>query len=186
MNIDEMKNLEDELELKPADEVLDSSGEILDNTSLIEVDEPKDDFQEEIVDNRRQDYNCARENLKNALKVGSESLDDLLEIAKASQSPRAYEVISTMVKNVSEASDKLMDIQKKLEELEISSGEDKSLKNLDKLQLTQNTQNTIYVGSTADLQQFIQESMGTREITPINKSERKVIDVNLDNDGEEE
>ena len=91
-----------------------------------------------------------------------------------------------MVKNVSEASDKLMDIQKKLEELEISSGEDKSLKNLDKLQLTQNTQNTIYVGSTADLQQFIQESMGTREITPINKSERKVIDVNLDNDGEEE
>ena len=186
MNIDEMKNLEDELELKPSDEVLDSSGEILDNTSLIEVDESKDDFQEEIVDNRRQDYNCARENLKNALKVGSESLDDLLEIAKASQSPRAYEVISTMVKNVSEASDKLMDIQKKLEELEISSGEDKSLSNLDKLQLTQNTQNTIYVGSTADLQQFIQESMGTREITPINKSERKVIDVNLDNDGEEE
>lgn len=186
MNIDEMKNLEDELELKPSDEVLDSSGKILDNTSLIEVDEPKDDFQEEIVDNRRQDYNCARENLKNALKVGSESLDDLLEIAKASQSPRAYEVISTMVKNVSEASDKLMDIQKKLEELEISSGEDKSLSNLDKMQLTQNTQNTIYVGSTADLQQFIQESMGTREITPINKSERKVIDVNLDNDGEEE
>ena len=186
MNIDEMKNLEDELELKPSDEVLDSSGEILDNTSLIEVDESKDDFQEEIVDNRRQDYNCARENLKNALKVGSESLDDLLEIAKASQSPRAYEVISTMVKNVSEASDKLMDIQKKLEELEISSGEDKSLSNLDKMQLTQNTQNTIYVGSTADLQQFIQESMGTREITPINKSERKVIDVKLDNDGEEE
>lgn len=186
MNIDEMKNLEDELELKPADEVLDSTGKILDNTSLIEVDEPKDDFQEEIVDNRREDYNCARQNLKNALKVGSESLDDLLEIAKASQSPRAYEVISTMVKNVSEASDKLMDIQKKLEELEISSGEDKSLKNLDKLQLTQNTQNTIYVGSTADLQQFIQESMGTRDITPINKSERKVIDINLDNDGEEE
>ena len=54
------------------------------------------------------------------------------------------------------------------------------------LQLTQNTQNTIYVGSTADLQQFIQESMGTREITPINKSERKVIDANSDNDGEEE
>lgn len=186
MNIDEMKNLEDELELKPADEVLDSSGDVLDNTSLIEVDEPKDVFQEEIVDNRRQDYNCARENLKNALKVGSESLDDLLEIAKASQSPRAYEVISTLVKNVSEASDKLMDIQKKLEELEISSGEDKSLKNLDKVQLTQNTQNTIYVGSTADLQQFIQESMGTRDITPINKGERKVIDINLDNDGEEE
>ena len=185
MNLDEMKNLEDELDLKPAEE-LDSCGiAAQDNTSLIEL-ENKDDFQEEIVDNRRQDYNCARENLKNALKVGSESLEDLLEIAKASQSPRAYEVISTMVKNVSEASDKLMDIQKKLEELEISSGEDKSLKNLDKLELTQNTQNTIYVGSTADLQQFIQESMGTREITPINKSEMKVIDANSDNDGEEE
>ena len=185
MNLDEMKNLEDELDLKPAEE-LDSCGIApQDNTSLIEL-ENKDDFQEEIVDNRREDYNCARQNLKNALKVGSESLEDLLEIAKASQSPRAYEVISTMVKNVSEASDKLMDIQKKLEELEISSGEDKSLKNLDKLELTQNTQNTIYVGSTADLQQFIQESMGTREITPINKSEMKVIDANSDNDGEEE
>lgn len=185
MNLDEMKNLEDELDLKPVEE-LDSCGIVAqDNTSLVESDN-KDNFQEEIVDNRREDYNCARQNLKNALKVGSESLEDLLEIAKASQSPRAYEVISTMVKNVSEASDKLMDIQKKLEELEISSGEDKSLKNLDKLELTQNTQNTIYVGSTADLQQFIQESMGTREITPINKSEMKVIDVNLDNDGEEE
>lgn len=185
MNLDEMKNLEDELDLKPVEE-LDSCGIVAqDNTSLVESDN-KDNFQEEIVDNRREDYNCARQNLKNALKVGSESLEDLLEIAKASQSPRAYEVISTMVKNVSEASDKLMDIQKKLEELEISSGEDKSLKNLDKLELTQNTQNTIYVGSTADLQQFIQESMGTREITPINKSEMKVIDANLDNDGEEE
>jgi len=185
MNLNEMKNLEDELELKSFEEDSDSCGEVISNdTSLIEVEDATDTFQEEIVENRREDYNCARENLKNALKVGSESLEDLLEIAKASQSPRAYEVISTMVKNVSEASDKLMDIQKKLEELEISSDSEKSLKNLDKLELTQNTQNTIYVGSTADLQQLIQESMGTREITPINKTEDKIIDISTDENDE--
>ena len=182
MNLNEMKNLEDELELKSFEEGSDSCGEnISSDTSLIEVEDATDTFQEEIVENRREDYNCARENLKNALKVGSESLEDLLEIAKASQSPRAYEVISTMVKNVSEASDKLMDIQKKLEELEISSDPEKSLKNLDKLELTQNT---IYVGSTADLQQLIQESMGTREITPINKTEDKIIDISTDENDE--
>ena len=84
-----------------------------------------------------------------------------------------------MVKNVSEASDKLMDVQKKLEELEISSDSENPLNKLDKLELTQNT-NTIYVGSTADLQQLIQESMGTREITPINKTEDKIIDISTD------
>lgn len=180
MNLNEMLNLEDELELKSFEESSDSSGEVISSdTSLIEVKEEVDSFQEEIVENRREDYNCARKNLKNALKVGSESLEDLLEIAKASQSPRAYEVISTMVKNVSEASDKLMDVQKKLEELEISSDSENSLSKLDKLELTQNT-NTIYVGSTADLQQLIQESMGTREITPINKTEDKIIDISTD------
>jgi len=73
----------------------------------------------------------------------------------------------------------LMDVQKKLEELEISSDSENSLSKLDKLELTQNT-NTIYVGSTADLQQLIQESMGTREITPINKTEDKIIDISTD------
>jgi len=181
MNLDEMKNLEDELELQSSD----SAEEVIsDDTSLIESEDSADSFQEKIVENRREDYNCARKNLKNALKVGSESLEDLLEIAKASQSPRAYEVISTMVKNVSEASDKLMDVQKKLEELEISSDSENPLNKLDKLELTQNTQNTIYVGSTADLQQLIQESMGTREITPINKTEDKIIDISTDENDE--
>ena len=145
-------------------------------TSLIESEDAIDTFQEEIVDNRREDYNCARENLKNALKVGSESLEDLLEIAKASQSPRAYEVISTMVKNVSEASDKLMDIQKKLEELEISSDPEKSLKNLDKLELTQILKYNICRfnrrPSTTNTRKH-----ETREITFINKTEDKIIDI---------
>lgn len=181
MKLDKMKSLEDKLDLKSFedDEIIDSCNDIIEtqDESLIEID----DFENEIVEKRRNDYNCARENLKNALNVGTESMKDLLEIAKESQSPRAYEVISSLVKNVSEASDRLMDIQKKLEELEISSTSQKNLKNIEKLELTQNTQNTIYVGSTSDLQQFIQESLGTRTFTPINKSG---IDVNDDDNNE--
>ena len=69
------------------------------------------------------------------MDIGNEALEDLIEIAKSSQQPRAYEVIATLVKNVSDASDKLMDVNKKLHEIEIISEPEKNLKNMEKLAL---------------------------------------------------
>ena len=151
----DFKDIEDSLDVLPEDSETTDLTEVQDNV-IIEVQD--DEFSEEMQDSRRKDYKYARKNLKNAVKIGNEALEDLLEIAKSSQQPRAYEVIATLVKNVSDASDKLMDVNKKLHEIEIIAEPEKNLKNMDKLELNQQN-NTYYVGSTADLQELINNTM---------------------------
>ncbi len=151
----DFKDIEDSLDVLPEDSEITDLTEVQDNV-IIEVQD--DEFSEEMQDSRRKDYKYARKNLKNAVKIGNEALEDLLEIAKSSQQPRAYEVIATLVKNVSDASDKLMDVNKKLHEIEIIAEPEKNLKNMDKLELNQQN-NTYYVGSTADLQELINNTM---------------------------
>ena len=151
----DFKDIEDSLDVLPEDSDIKDLTEVQDNV-IIEVQD--DEFSEEMQDSRRKDYKYARKNLKNAVKIGNEALEDLLEIAKSSQQPRAYEVIATLVKNVSDASDKLMDVNKKLHEIEIIAEPEKNLKNMDKLELNQQN-NTYYVGSTADLQELINNTM---------------------------
>lgn len=151
----DFKDIEDSLDILPEDSEITDLTEVQDNV-IIEVQD--DEFSEEMQDSRRKDYKYARKNLKNAVKIGNEALEDLLEIAKSSQQPRAYEVIATLVKNVSDASDKLMDVNKKLHEIEIIAEPEKNLKNMDKLELNQQN-NTYYVGSTADLQELINNTM---------------------------
>ena len=151
----DFKDIEDSLDVLPEDSEITDLTEVQDNV-IIEVQD--DEFSEEMQDSRRKDYKYARKNLKNAVKIGNEALEDLLEIAKSSQQPRAYEVIATLVKNVSDASDKLMDVNKKLHEIEIIAEPEKNLKNMDKLELNQQN-NTYYVGSTADLQELINNTI---------------------------
>ena len=123
----DFKDIEEVLDILPED------SEIKDLTEVQESDivEVQDEFSEEMQDSRRKDYKFARKNLKNAMEIGSEALEDLIEIAKNSQQPRAYEVIATLVKNVSDASDKLMDVNKKLHEIEIIAEPEKNLKNME-------------------------------------------------------
>ena len=151
----DFKDIEDSLDVLPEDSDITDLTEVQDNV-IIELQD--DEFSEEMQDSRRKDYKFARKNLKNAMDIGNEALEDLIEIAKSSQQPRAYEVIATLVKNVSDASDKLMDVNKKLHEIEIIAEPEKNLKNMDKLELNQQN-NTYYVGSTADLQELINNTI---------------------------
>ena len=128
----DFKDIEDSLDVLPEDSEITDLTEVQDNV-IIEVQD--DEFSEEMQYSRRKDYKYARKNLKNAVKIGNEALEDLLEIAKSSQQPRAYEVIATLVKNVSDASDKLMDVNKKLHEIEIIAEPEKNLKNIYRYQL---------------------------------------------------
>lgn len=163
----DFKDIEDSLDVLPEDSEITDLTEVQDNV-IIEVQD--DEFSEEMQDSRRKDYKYARKNLKNAVKIGNEALEDLLEIAKSSQQPRAYEVIATLVKNVSDASDKLMDVNKKLHEIEIISEPEKNLKNMDKLELNQQN-NTYYVGSTADLQELINNTMSDKTLIEVDKDD---------------
>jgi|TARA_Y100000004_G_scaffold25791_2_gene26079 hypothetical protein len=98
------------------------------------------------TDEVNKDYEYTRGNLYSLIEKGQEALDGALELAQESDSPRAYEVTGQLIKSVSDATDKLIDLQKKMKEL----GEDKSGP-------THVTNNALFVGSTADLQKLLKK-----------------------------
>jgi glycerol-3-phosphate dehydrogenase len=99
-------------------------------------------------DDISKDYRYARENLYDVIERGTEALDYLLELAKASEHPRAYEVVGTLTKTLVEANKDLLEIQKKVKDLQAD----------DKKEFPQNVTNALFVGSTADLQRLIKGS----------------------------
>jgi hypothetical protein len=90
------------------------------------------------------DYEYARTNLYDVIETGSNALNQLVELAKASEHPRAFEVVSQLTKTLVEANKDLLDIQKKVKELRKEENND-----------PQNVTNALFVGSTADLQKLI-------------------------------
>lgn len=95
-------------------------------------------------DQIKKDYEYTRGNLYSVIEKGQESLDGIMELAQQSDSPRAYEVAGQLIKNVSDATDKLIDLQKKMKELNKDEEGPKSV-----------TNNALFVGSTADLSKFL-------------------------------
>ncbi len=96
--------------------------------------------QEESVD---PDAHYSRANYYNLIEKGNEALDGILEVAKESQHPRAYEVAANMIKNLSDVTEKLMILQKQQQELKP--------KEQQATQTNINVDKAVFVGSTADL-----------------------------------
>ncbi|BCV00552.1 MAG: hypothetical protein CM15mV36_0420 [Caudoviricetes sp.] len=94
----------------------------------------------------KQDYEVSRAQLHNLVMKGQEAVDGILDVARASDHPRAYEVAGQLIKNVGDVADKLIDLQKKMKELD-----DESTK------VTNNTTNALFVGSTAELQKMLKQ-----------------------------
>lgn len=103
------------------------------------VVETKDEHQD--IDS---DYKYARENLYNVIERGSDALNNLVDIAQASEHPRAYEVVGSLIKTLTDANKDLLEIQKKVKSLK-----EESKKGPD------NVTNALFVGSTAELQKMI-------------------------------
>lgn len=93
----------------------------------------------------RKDYEYTRGNLYSIIEKGQEAINGILELAQESEMPRAYEVAGQLIKNVSDATDKLMDLQKKLKDV----NEEKEQKG------PTTVNNALFVGSTADLQKML-------------------------------
>ena len=91
------------------------------------------------------DYEYTRGNLYSIIEKGQEAIDGILELAQESEMPRAYEVAGQLIKSVSDATDKLMDLQKKLKDVNAE----------EKTGPTNVTNNALFVGSTADLAKLI-------------------------------
>ncbi|AMO42888.1 terminase small subunit [Cyanophage S-RIM50] len=93
----------------------------------------------------RQDYETTRAQLHNLVMKGQEAVDGILDVARASDHPRAYEVAGQLIKNVGDVADKLIDLQKKMKELDAD----------EKKSSPSTVNNTMFIGSTADLQKML-------------------------------
>ena len=95
------------------------------------------------------DYEYTRGNLYSIIEKGQEAINGILELAQDSEMPRAYEVAGQLIKSVSDATDKLMDLQKKVKDV-----------NEDAPQKGPNTvNNALFVGSTAELAKLLKNGV---------------------------
>ena len=131
----------------------DSIDEALNTTSSIEVSTTseggcikKQDSHKNVTDDIDKDYEYTRANLYSLIEKGQESLNGIMELAGESASPRAYEVAGQIIKSVADTTDKLMELQKKLKEIDEDKGN-----------TTQVTNNALFVGSTTDLSKILKE-----------------------------
>ena len=96
------------------------------------------------------DYNYSRENFYNLIEKGSDAIDGILEVAKESDHPRAFEVAGQLIKTVSEVTERLADLQEKMKKLkEVPDHGPRSVTN------------ALFVGSTHELQKMIKDNADT-------------------------
>lgn len=109
-------------------------------SSEIEVLKPTDN-------DIKKDYEYTRANLYSLIEKGQEAINGIMELAGEGNSPRAYEVAGQLIKSVGDVTDKLIDLQKKLKEVEE-----------DTTKTTNNvTNNAVFVGSTTELQKLLKQ-----------------------------
>ena len=92
------------------------------------------------------DYEHSRGQLYNLVEKGQEAINGILDVAQNSDHPRAYEVAGNLIKNVADITDKLVDLQGKMKDI-----------NQEKKQTTNNVTNAMFVGSTSELQKMLKE-----------------------------
>ena len=96
--------------------------------------------------NRESAYKYSRENLYNLVERGQDAIEGILEIARESQHPRVYEVAGQLIKTTGEVTEKLLDLQKKMKDLEKDEVKPETVNN------------NLFVGSTAELQKLLKDA----------------------------
>ncbi len=104
------------------------------------------DLKQDLVDA----YQQSKDNLQDIIDQGKEAMDEILQIAKAGQHPRAFEVYGTLLKNMVEANDRLLKMQKEMRDMDGKKKSDGDTK-IDK---------AIFVGSTAELSKILKGKDG--------------------------
>jgi predicted house-cleaning noncanonical NTP pyrophosphatase (MazG superfamily) len=99
-----------------------------------------------ISDDIKKDYEYTRGNLYSLIEKGQEAINGILELAQESEMPRAYEVAGQLIKSVADATDKLMELQKKLKDVEEN-----------KIKGPTTVNNALFVGSTSELAKFLKQ-----------------------------
>jgi hypothetical protein len=111
----------------------------------VDVNIVLDNIKKETEDIKK-DYEYTRGNLYSLIEKGQEAINGILELAQETEMPRAYEVAGQLIKNVADATDKLMDLQKKLKDIEDENKKGPTTVN-----------NALFVGSTAELAKLLKQ-----------------------------
>jgi hypothetical protein len=109
-------------------------------------------------DRTTNDYEYSREVLFDLIEKGRGALEDMIEVARESEHPRAFEVLSGLMKNTADINDKLLDLNKKHKDINTKD---------EPAQIAGQTTNNLFVGSTTDLQRMLHR----------NKTENNVVDI---------
>jgi hypothetical protein len=140
-----MTNLDDTFNITPTEVEVDQT-EVKEPVGIQKPDRlTKDDIEK--------DYEYTRGNLYSIIEKGQEAINGILELAQDSEMPRAYEVAGQLIKSVSDATDKLMDLQKKLKDV----NEESVAKG------PTNVTNALFVGSTSDLSKLIKAQSDSKD-----------------------
>jgi len=128
--------------------------EIEDSLGIAKSDEKVEIMKSEVVPERSKDdvtkdYEYTRGNLYSIIEKGQEAINGILELAQESDQPRAYEVAGQLIKSVSDATDKLMDLQKKLKDVNAE----------EKEKGPSTVNNALFVGSTAELAKMLKSGL---------------------------
>jgi hypothetical protein len=121
-------------------------------TKIVSVEKNSVEIVEDIkeirkVDDLKKDYEYTRANLYSLIEKGQEAINGIMELAGESDSPRAYEVAGQLIKSVGDVADKLIDLQKKVKDVEEEST--KSTGNV--------TNNAVFIGSTSELSKILKQ-----------------------------
>jgi len=137
--------------MKPDDKTNEKISDALNvDFEIVESKEEKKPLAKVINTNQEdheKDYATVRKNLKELIDIGEEAIDGILNVAKNGDSPRAYEVAGQMIKTVSEMNKDLIDLHKKVKEIKKTD-----------VVTNNTTNNSIYVGSTSELQDLVNQS----------------------------
>jgi len=120
-------------------------------TSIVKKDESKPDLPNVVLKKNdvEKDYKYTRGQLYSLIEKGQEAINGIMEVAGESASPRAYEVAGQLIKSVADSTDKLMDLQKKMKDIDEEGTK------------TQNnvTNNALFVGSTSELSKLLKQGI---------------------------
>lgn len=121
------------------------------------------------VDHLQDDIDASRETYKELIEKGTEAIDLMMELARDSQHPRAFEVLATLLKTQADNNSKLMELQKSVKQLKEPTKGSTTGAGASSV-----TNNNVFVGSTTDLQRFILDQQNKNKVIdigsqPINK-----------------
>ena len=129
------------------DEALEVSSEIIKKEPIAKPTKTSPKHLKSDEEDVEKDYKYSRAQLYSLVEKGQEAVDGALDVAQQSDSARAYEVAGQLIKHVADTADKLIDLQKKMKD--IDEVKDKNTTNV--------TNNSLFVGSTADLQKMLKQ-----------------------------